>query len=218
CCMIAAMSYDLQRQHKHMTDPRAILLHLELYSEKSGITRYQLSKELFWNKMLEGAFVNDHCLKMISCIEQLASLGFIQDAELSTNLILLTVEANMDHGRSKSNVMLLPSSSSWTTDKKDGSKSKGKAPIKKIGKKGKKPLAVAGDAIQKRIRYLSDEKACFYCGKQGHWKSWCTEFLKSTAGGTSGSGTFMIESFLAYNVSSTWVVDSDCGTNICNSL
>ncbi|GAV59908.1 UBN2_2 domain-containing protein, partial [Cephalotus follicularis] len=81
CCMIAAMSYDLQCQHEQMTDSRAILLHLqELYGEKSRTARYHLSKDVFSTKMQEGASVNDHCVKMISCIEQLASLGFIQDA------------------------------------------------------------------------------------------------------------------------------------------
>ncbi|GAV70623.1 UBN2_2 domain-containing protein [Cephalotus follicularis] len=229
----------------------------ELYGSRSRTESFNLSRQLFCTKMAEGSSVHTHGLKMIDLVEQLAQLhltmhnDFYIDLVLSslprsysqfiinfhmnkvdTNLpelleMLRTAEHDMGHGRSKSDVMYLPSTSSWMAPRGSGSrvsKSKMKAPMKPKGKKkrGKRPTVpagtVVGGSVLDMIRQLQDDDCCFYYGKYGHWGSQRSEFKNSKSGGTSGSGTFMIELFLATNVSSTWVLDSGCGTNICNSL
>ena len=49
-----------------------ILLNLkELYGEQSRTTRYEISKQLFYARMIEGTSVQTHVLKMIDLITHL---------------------------------------------------------------------------------------------------------------------------------------------------
>ncbi|GAV57158.1 hypothetical protein CFOL_v3_00696 [Cephalotus follicularis] len=85
-------------------------------------------------------------------------------------------------------------------------KHKGKK--KNKGRKAAAPVGLAvGGSVLDTIWQLQDDDCYFYYGKHEHWRSQCSEFQKSKSGGASGSGTFMIEFFLATNVSSTWVLD-----------
>ncbi|GAV57075.1 hypothetical protein CFOL_v3_00613, partial [Cephalotus follicularis] len=59
-------------------------------------------------------------------------------------------------------------------------------------------------------------------GKIGHWKKDCRVTGASVSSnvphGASTSGMFMIELNLILNSSSSWVLDTRCGINLCNSL
>ena len=68
CIMLASMSNELQRQHDSM-DTQSILLNLkELYGEQSRTARYEISKQLFRARMIEGTSVQDHVLMVIDLI------------------------------------------------------------------------------------------------------------------------------------------------------
>ncbi|XP_052193848.1 uncharacterized protein LOC127802182 [Diospyros lotus] len=60
----------------------------ELYAEQSSTAWYEILKQLFWSKMLEGTNVRDHVLAMVDLINQLEVLDFHMDADLQINLIL----------------------------------------------------------------------------------------------------------------------------------
>ncbi|KAL8118400.1 hypothetical protein AgCh_016069 [Apium graveolens] len=64
---------------------------------------------------------------------------------------------------------------------------------------------------------------CFHYNKLGHWKRNCKVYhaeLKKKGSETtaSDSGMFMIEVNMSLGQISTWVLDTACGSHICNSL
>ncbi|GAV68036.1 zf-CCHC domain-containing protein/UBN2_2 domain-containing protein, partial [Cephalotus follicularis] len=173
-----------------------------------------------------------HGMKLIDMIEQLAQLGFVMGHDLYVDLILTslpksfsqflvnfhmnkievtlseliamlkTTEADFDSGNSKTHSLLLPSSRSAQGKGSASFSCKGKGVLMPVNTKGK--------------------GACFQCGKIGHWKKDChvavATVFTDNPHGASTSGMFMIELNLALNSSSSWVLDTECGTNLCNSL
>ncbi|GAV79242.1 zf-CCHC domain-containing protein/UBN2_2 domain-containing protein, partial [Cephalotus follicularis] len=171
-------------------------------------------------------------LKMIDMIEQLAQLGFVMDHDLYVDLILTslpksfsqflvnfhmnkievslseliamlrTAEADFDSGKSNTHSLLLPYSRSAQGKGSASSSYKGKGMLMPVNTKGK------GAYLQ--------------CGKTGHWKKDCRVAIATVSADNphcgSTSGMFMIELNLALNSSSSWVLDTGCGTNLCNSL
>ncbi|GAV70786.1 zf-CCHC domain-containing protein/UBN2_2 domain-containing protein [Cephalotus follicularis] len=83
-------------------------------------------------------------------------------------------------------------------------------------------LGGSGSDAKNQIKQLVAEGACFQYGKTGHWKKDCrvtgAGVSSDVLHGASTSGIFMIELNLALNSSSSWVLDTGCGTNLCNSL
>ena len=54
---------------------------------------------------------------------------------------------------------------------------------------------------------------CFFCGKPGHWRKHCKAFLASKKKlEATTSGIFMIE--INFSLSTSWVIDTGCGTHI----
>ena len=55
-----------------MTDAANMIWNLQvLYGEHSRIAKYEISKQLYKAKMVEGTDVGNHILKMINLIDQL---------------------------------------------------------------------------------------------------------------------------------------------------
>ena len=104
--------------------------------------------------------------------------------------------------------------------------------FKKKGNSWKKRKGKAKDTIPKPNPPESKDglKAkgdCFHCGKNGHWKRNCKEYLASLkdkeGGGKGTSATctlvvYVIDIFLANSYMNSWVFDTGSVAHICNTM
>ncbi|KAK9033244.1 hypothetical protein V6N11_018279 [Hibiscus sabdariffa] len=185
--------------------------------------------------MSEGSPVGAHVIKMMGYIQTLEKLGFALNDELAIDVVLQslpesfnqfilnfnmneiektlpqllgmlrTAEGNMKKGGCKSVLMVREA------------KGKGKrvAKSKGIGKnkpKGKEALKPKGG--------VSKDGKCFHCVKTRHWKRNCPIYLEEVkmakAVGASVSGIYVID--VNMSTSSSWVLDTGCGSHICTSV
>ncbi|KAL4376280.1 hypothetical protein GQ457_02G023460 [Hibiscus cannabinus] len=235
CLMLATMTPELQKQHEDMVAYEMIQNLKEIYEGKARQERYETSKALFQCKMSEGSPVGAHIIKMMGYIQTLEKLGFALNDELAIDVVLQslsdifsqfilnfnmneiektlpqllgmlrTAEGNMKKGGSKSVLMLREAKGKG----KKVAKSKGNGKTKPKGKEELKPKGG-----------VSKDGKCFHCGKTGHWKRNCPIYLKDVkkakAVGASVSSIYAIDVHMS--TSSSWVLDTGCGSHICTSV
>ncbi|KAK8569059.1 hypothetical protein V6N12_007591 [Hibiscus sabdariffa] len=235
CLMLATMTPELQKQHENMVAYEMIQNLKEIYEGQARQERYETSKALFQCKMSEGSSVGAHVIKMMGYIQTLEKLGFALNDELATDVILQslpdsfnqfvlnfnmneinktlpqllgmlrTAESNMKKGGSKSVLMVRVAKEKG----KKVAKSKGSGTTKPKGKEALKPKGG-----------VSKDGKCFHCGKTRHWKRNCPIYLedvkKAKAVGASVSGIYVIDFHVS--TSSSWVLDTGCGSHICTSV
>ncbi|KAL4291322.1 hypothetical protein GQ457_14G016260 [Hibiscus cannabinus] len=209
----------------------------EIYEGQASQERYETSKALFQCKMSEGSPVGAHVIKMMGYIQTLEKLGFALNDELATDVVLQslpdsfsqfilnfnmneiektlpqllgmlrTAEGNMKKGGSKSVLMVREAKGKGKGKKVANSKGNGKTKPK--GKEALKPKG----GVRK-------DGKCFHCGKTGHWKRNCPIYLedvkKVKAVGASVSGIYVIDVHMS--TSSSWVLDTGCGSHICTYI
>ncbi|KAL4361042.1 hypothetical protein GQ457_04G019040 [Hibiscus cannabinus] len=237
CLMLATMTPELQKQHEDMVAYEMIHNLKEIYERQAGKESYETSKALFQSKMSEGSPVGAHVIKIVGYIQTLEKLGFALNDELAIDIVLQsfpdsfsqfilninmneiektlpqllgmlrTVEGNMKKGGSKSVLMVR--------------EAKGKGKGKKVAKsKGNGKTKPKGKEALKSKGGVRKDGKCFYCGKSGHWKRNCPIYLedvkKAKAVGASVSGIYVIDVHMS--TSSSWVLDTGCGSHKCTSV
>ncbi len=97
CYMIASMVPELARKYESFKNAADIKDHLEsMYSENTRASRYTATKELVTMRLREGASVHEHGLKMITLIEKMVDLDVTLLAEMSVDLILLSLPSSYE--------------------------------------------------------------------------------------------------------------------------
>ncbi|KAB2600705.1 hypothetical protein D8674_038436 [Pyrus ussuriensis x Pyrus communis] len=160
--------YDKHRQHEGMDSAFSIILHLtELYGEGTRNRRFNTVCELVKTKMVKGAPVHQHVLKMIGFIEQLENLGTPLDGELAQDFILASLPDSfsqfvmnynmnkMDHTLSELLNMLVTAEKTMKEN----------------------IVGTPKGGVKKKKKAMEPQGACHHCGKEGHWKRNCRLYL-----------------------------------------
>ena len=228
--ILASMSNELQRQHENMPNASSMILHLqELYGEQSRTVRYEISKKLFRMRMTEGS-VNEHVLKMIDYIEQLEALNFTMDGELPIDLILQSLpnsfsqfimNFNMNKMECSLAELLKMLNTAETCIKKPNDVMAIEGPSTKKGKKKKFQPKAKGGIKKGKANKPNDKGKCFHCGKDGHWKRNCKDYLNSLKvkpKENPSEGMLIIETNISIIHSTSWILDFAATTHICMSM
>nr|KAJ0201743.1 hypothetical protein LSAT_V11C600304420 [Lactuca sativa] len=199
--MLASMVLDLQRDLEHYTAFEMIKHLNEMFGKQDRIERFDIMTALHTMKMEENgnsynSFIMNYNMngweKPISMLH-----GMLKTAE--KNILSKTPQVLMiREGKVKKN---------------KGKNFKGK-PQDGKGKRKKSPQ---NPSPRKKEKVAKDD-TCFECGERN-----CPKYLaelknKKVGEGPSGISIFMIEMRLFTFSSNTWVLDTSCGTHICNSL
>ena len=233
---LASMNNEFQKKYEAMDDARSIILHLKEFFDENGRTsRYEISKALYRMRMAEGSSVNDHVLKMIWHIEELARLNLVMDNDLAVDLILQSLPDSfsgfvqnfhmhkMEKTLAELHSMLVVYEKEMHNTRPHmiamakASSSKSKTILKK--KKWKKPVKTA---VQPKPKV--EKGKCHYCGVMGHWRRNCKKYLASLKVKTKnqpceGMVSMLIETNMMVSAeSSLWILDSAATSHICMSL
>ena len=91
---------------------------------------------------------------------------------------------------------------------------------KKTKKSSKKKMNPRAGISKKKAKKVSAKGTCYHCGKEGHWKWNCKEYLAIIKSANIAKGLHMIRTNLLLNTSfsDSWVLDTACSSHLCKML
>ena len=234
CLMIGSMNSELQKQCDKMNSCE-IMAHLKtLFEGQARNERFNISKELFSCRMSERDTITAHGVKVIGLLKRLEDLGVNVAQELAVDLILSSLPESYSNFVMNYNLNEIQTDAAGLINKlktaeKEIKKDKNSVLVvstqkpKKDKAKGKKKAVSKTHKAKggvKKKKANDNKGTCFHCGKNGHWKRNCKEYLESIKGQgvVSTSGIYMIELLSTIIDQSQWVLDSGSTTHVCNVL
>ncbi|GKD36048.1 zinc finger, CCHC-type containing protein, partial [Tanacetum coccineum] len=227
-------SYDMMKELKTM------------FKEQAKHELFETVKAFHACKQEEGQSVSSYLLKMKSYLDTLEHLGYAIPNELAVSLILDSLNKDYDQfvqnynmhsmGKTRAELHAMLKLHEKGILKKVVTPAVLAIREGKIQKDKKKPRGAKGkDKGKNKLAYAPKPKIppppkrdhpkkdfiCHDCKDLGHWRRNCPSYQaelkkRKKASMASTSGIFTIELYAFPN--KTWVYDTGCGTDICNTL
>ena len=154
-------------------------------------------KTLMNSKMSEGSSVRDHCLKIISYLNELEILGATVDRETQVDMLLETLPDSFNQFKLNYNMNKMTLSLPELMKKLQAAegilrakgsihiakvgtslgKPKGKNQKKKNNKKSANKNLTPSGRVGKKGTKAKPQGKCFHCGEKGRWKRNCPTYL-----------------------------------------
>ena len=239
--MLGTMIPDLQKNLLNHTAFAMINELKDMFQQLAKQERFETVRALHAMKMKEGENVSNHVLMMKGHLDHLERLEAPYPLALATDIILNSLPKSYDsfilnynmngwertipelHSMLRTADKNIPKPSKPVLMIKDGGvrkpsrdHSKGKAPVAKG--KGKQVTRTPPPAKKEKV---AANDTCNLCGKIGHWKRNCPTYLaelRKKRTDASTSGIYVITVNLFNFTPNSWVLDTGCGTHICNCL
>ncbi|KAK8516828.1 hypothetical protein V6N12_049540 [Hibiscus sabdariffa] len=200
CLMLATMTPELQKQHEDMVAYEMIQNLKEIYEGEARQERYETSKGLFQCKMSEGSLVGAHVIKIMGYIQTLEKLGFALNDELAIEVVLQSLPDSFNQYVLNFNMNEI----NKTLPQLLGMLRTAEGNMKKGGSKSVLMVCEAKGKGKKVAK------------SKGNCPVYLEEVKKAKAVGTSVSGIYVID--VNMSTSSSWVLDTGCGSHICTSV
>ena len=228
CYILVSVASHLKGQISHLESGAEMIQTLDKMFAQSTSSLRQAAVRAIMNTRMTGGSVRDHCLKMMSHLNQAEVLGMKMEQRSRIDFIFeslpdrftqFKVNYNMNKMDLTPTELMHELESAERAFGKSGSvhmtegstfKPKGKP---KGGKKNKNKQK-GQVPVTKTTAMKKPKGKCFKCGQKGHWKQNCPQIAKKQGMGNLN----VVEPCLVENYNDKWIIDSGATNHVCYSL
>ena len=228
CYILASVASHLKGQISHLESGAEMIQTLDKMFAQSTSSLRQAAVRAIMNTRMTGGSVRDHCLKMMSHLNQAEVLGMKMEQRSQIDFIFeslpdrftqFKVNYNMNKMDLTPTELMHELESAERAFGKSGGvhmtegstfKPKGKP---KGGKKNKNKQK-GQVPVTKTTAMKKPKGKCFKCGQKGHWKQNCPQIAKKQGMGNLN----VVEACLVENYNDKWIIDSGATNHVCYSL